>query len=367
MSPRPTDSFPSSAPPDGGAATLAQTLDARVREAELVERLDAGAVRCVACGHRCLVRPGRRGICKVRFNREGTLYAPSGYVAALQCDPTEKKPFFHVLPGSAALTFGMLGCDFHCGYCQNWLTSQALRDPEAGVQPQDVTPETLVGLARQSGARLVASSYNEPLITTEWAVHVFRAAREAGLKTAFVSNGNATAAALDFLRPWTDCYKIDFKAIDDRRYRELGGVLDHVLAAIRMVWERGLWLEIVTLVVPGFNDDPSGLRRMADEIAVVSPEIPWHVTAFHADYRMQDTANTGAETLVRACEIGTAAGLRYVYAGNLPGRVGRWEHTYCPDCGDLLIERHGYLIRRQRIGPNGRCPSCSRRIPGVWC
>lgn len=341
-------------------------LDARVREAELVERLPDGAVRCFACGHRCLVKPGRRGICKVRFNKEGTLLAPAGYVAALQSDPTEKKPFFHCLPGSHTLTFGMLGCDFHCGYCQNWLTSQALRDDAAGVAPTDVTPDALVRLARDRGARMVGSSYNEPLITAEWAVDVFKAARAQGLKTAFISNGNATREVLDFVRPWTDCYKIDLKAMHDRRYRELGGVLQHVLDAIRMVYERGFWLEIVTLVVPGFNDDDGQLRAAAEFIASVSPEIPWHVTAFHQDYKMLDADNTPVSTLLGACEIGTKAGLKFVYAGNLPGHVGRWENTYCPDCNDLLIERSGYHIKQQRVGADGRCPSCSRRIPGIW-
>jgi len=360
-------SFLTHATPDGGAATLAQALDARVRAAELVSPLPDGAVRCVACGHRCLVKSGRRGICKVRFNRDGTLLAPAGYVAALQCDPTEKKPFFHVFPGSDTLTFGMLGCDFHCGYCQNWLTSQALRDDAAGVAPSDVTAEGLVALAVRQGARLVGSSYNEPLITAEWAVEVFRAARPHGLRTAFISNGNATPEVLDYIRPWTDAYKIDLKAMDDRRYRELGGVLQHVLDAIRLVHERGFWLEVVTLVVPGFNDDDSQLTRAADHIAAISPDIPWHVTAFHKDYRMTDPDDTPAETLVRACEIGGRAGLRFVYAGNIPGGVGRWENTYCPDCGDLLIERTGYVIRRQRVGPDGRCPACGGHIPGIWC
>ncbi|HEY6222267.1 MAG TPA: AmmeMemoRadiSam system radical SAM enzyme [Gemmatimonadales bacterium] len=353
--------------PDGGAASLAQQLDTRVRPGTLVEPEAAGAVRCFACGHRCLVKPGRRGICKVRFNRDGTLYAPADYVAALQCDPTEKKPFFHCLPGSDTLTFGMLGCDFHCGYCQNWLTSQALRDHSAGVQPTDISATELVRLARRQGARMVGSSYNEPLITAEWAVEVFRAAREAGLRTAFISNGNCTARVLDFIRPWTDCYKIDLKAMEDRRYRELGGVLQHVLDAIRLVYERGFWLEIVTLVVPGFNDDDEQLGRAAEFIASVSPEIPWHVTAFHQDYKMTEPDNTPARTLVRACEIGARAGLRFIYAGNLPGRVGRWEDTWCPDCGERLIERSGYVIRAQRIGADGCCPTCGRRIPGIWC
>jgi len=213
---------------------------------------------------------------------------------------------------------------------------------------------------------MVGSSYNEPLITAEWAVDVFKVARPAGLKTAFISNGNATPEVLDYIRPWTDCYKIDLKAMSDKRYRELGGVLEHVVEAIRLVHERGFWLEIVTLIVPGFNDDDAQLTAAAELIASVWPEIPWHVTAFHKDYKMTDPDNTPVATLLRACEIGARAGLRFVYAGNVPGRVGRWENTYCPDCGDLLIERYGYVIKRQRIGPDGRCPSCSRRIPGIW-
>src|SRR5256884_5660904 len=192
MTQRTITSFLTHDAPDGGAATLAQVLDARVREGALVEKLEGGAVRCFACGHRCLVRPGRRGICKVRFNKDGTLYVPAGYVAALQCDPTEKKTFFHALPGSDTLTFGMLGCDFHCGYCQNWITSQALRGDAAGALPTDVTPPGLVRLRPGPGAPAGGSSYNEPLITAEWALDVFKVAKGHGLKTAFISNGNAT-------------------------------------------------------------------------------------------------------------------------------------------------------------------------------
>ncbi len=351
----------------GRGTTLADLLDKKVRPGEVVQQEKAGAVRCFACGHRCLVKPGRRGICKVRFNRDGTLFVPTGYVAALQSDPTEKKPFFHVLPGSDTLTFGMLGCDYHCGYCQNWLTSQALRDKEAGVEPTVVSAEQLVALAQRFGSRMVGSSYNEPLITAEWAVEVFQIAGAAGLRTAFISNGNATPEVLDYIRPYTDCYKIDLKSMSDRSYRRLGGVLQNVLDAIRLVHERGFWLEIVTLVVPGFNDDPDELKRAAEYLASVSPDIPWHVTAFHRDYKMIDHADTTAEELVRACEIGRAAGLRYIYAGNVPGRVGSWENTYCPDCGDLLIERWGYEIRQMRLlGGGGHCPTCRARIPGIW-
>jgi pyruvate formate lyase activating enzyme len=348
--------------------SLAGVLDRMTTEGapELTEHLGGGALRCYACGHRCLIGDGKRGICKVRFNERGRLLVPSNYVAALACDPTEKKPFFHALPGSDTLTFGMLGCDLHCGYCQNWLTSQALRDDAAGTRPQVVSSDRLIAMAKAYGASMVGSSYNEPLITAEWAVEVFRKAKAEGFKTAFISNGNATPQVLDYLRPWTDCYKIDLKSMSGRNYRQLGGVVENILETVRMVHERGFWEEIVTLVIPGFNDSEDELRRAADFIASVSPDIPWHVTAFHQDYNMTENANTTAEQLIRACETGRAAGLRYVYAGNLPGRVGRWENTHCPGCDGLLVERHGYLIRRMRVTPEGACPDCATRIPGVW-
>src|SRR5205085_2885759 len=241
--------------------SLATMLDELTTEGapELTEHLAGDALRCYACVHRCLIKAGKRGICKVRYNEQGRLLVPTNYVAALACDPTEKKPFFHALPGSDTLTFGMLGCDYHCSYCQNWLTSQALRDRDAAAPPRPVTPGQLLDVARREGARLVVSSYNEPLITAEWSVAVFREARAAGLGCAFVSNGNATPEALDYLRPWLTSYKVDLKSFDDRRYRTLGGTLDAVLRTIRMVHERGLWLEVVTLIIPGFNDDADEL------------------------------------------------------------------------------------------------------------
>lgn len=350
------------------SASLAEVLDDMTTEAaeELTDRLEGGDVRCHACGHRCLIHEGKRGICKVRFNERGRLLVPTNYVAALACDPTEKKPFFHLLPGSDTLTFGMLGCDLHCAYCQNFLTSQALRDEAAGVTPRKVSSERLVQMARECGARVVGSSYNEPLITAEWAAAVFAKAKAAGFRTAFISNGNATARVLDYLRPLTDCYKIDLKSMSDRAYRQLGGVVGNILDTVRMVHERGFWEEIVTLVVPGFNDSERELRSAAEFIASVSTDIPWHVTAFHQDYRMKENANTTAEQLVRACEWGREAGLKFVYAGNMPGRVGRWENTFCPACDELLVERRGYHIRKMRLGADGLCPACGETIPGVW-
>jgi len=350
------------------ATSLATVLDEMTAEGapELTEHLSDNTLRCFACGHRCLIKEGKRGICKVRFNEGGHLRVPVNYVAALQCDPTEKKPFFHAMPGSDTLTFGMLGCDLHCAYCQNWLTSQALRDDAAVSPPNAVTPERLVAMARAYGASMVGSSYNEPLITAEWAIEVFKKARPAGFRTAFISNGNATPQVLDYLRPWTDCYKIDLKSMSDRNYRQLGGVVDNILDTVKMVHERGFWEEIVTLVIPGFNDSEDELKRAADFISAVSQDIPWHVTAFHQDYKMTDNANTTAEQLIRACEIGRAAGLRYVYAGNLPGKVGRWENTYCPSCDELLVERYGYLIRQMKVTRGRTCPACGEIIPGIW-
>ncbi len=347
-------------------STLGELLDSLTVEGELYERLEGNALRCYACGHRCLIKEGRRGICKVRFNEGGVLKVPYGYVGALQCDPTEKKPFFHVLPGSDTLTFGMLGCDFHCPYCQNWVTSQTLRDSSAGVEPSLVTPQQLVAMARRQGASLVGSSYNEPLITSEWAVAVFRQAVQAGLQCVYISNGNATRETLEYIRPYVSGYKIDLKGMTRKGYQQLGGVLQNTLDSIRLVYDMGFWLEVVTLVIPGFNDSGDELMAAAEYIASVSPNIPWHVTAFHKDYRMTDPDNTTAETLIRAAEIGQEAGLRFVYAGNLPGQVGEYENTYCPHCRELLIARYGYVILDYRITGDGRCPKCGDVVPGLW-
>jgi pyruvate formate lyase activating enzyme len=246
------------------------------------------------------------------------------------------------------------------------VTSQALRDDAAGVAPTHYTPEMLVQAAKQTNARLVVSSYNEPLITSEWSVDIFQQARAAGLLTGFVSNGNATTEALDFIKPHTDCYKVDLKSMRQKNYKELGGVLKHVLWTIEALHECGFWLEVLTLVIPGFNDSNEELRDAARFIAGVSPEIPWHVTAFHKDYKMTEPDNTTPTHLLRAAEIGAEAGLHYVYAGNRPGEVGRWENTYCPQCDRLLIERYGYVILGYNLTDKGTCPECGYAVPGLW-
>jgi pyruvate formate lyase activating enzyme len=346
--------------------TLKEALSARTTEGALYRRLDRSWVHCYACGHNCRIPDGAVGVCKVRFNAHGRLMVPWGYAAGVQCDPIEKKPFFHVHPGALAYSFGMLGCDLHCGYCQNWVTSQALRDPQAVALPLDVTPPQLAQDAVARGAKIVVSTYNEPLITAEWAVAVFKEARAAGLMTGFVSNGNGTPEVLDFIQPFVSLYKVDLKSFRDKRYREMGGTLDAVTRTIRSLHERRIWLEVVTLVIPGFNDSDGELGELAAFLASVSPDIPWHVTAFHQDYKMTEPPRTTADALVRACEIGVSAGLRYVYAGNLPGRAGTWENTYCPGCRALLVERVGFRVLADRVSATGGCPDCGRAIPGFW-
>ena len=346
---------------------LAQTLRRRTAPGTLCEQIPGheGWVHCYACGHDCRIPPGHDGICKVRFNDSGTLRVPWGYVAGLQCDPIEKKPFFHVLPGRDALSFGMLGCDYHCSYCQNWITSQALRDPEAVAPVAETRIEDLLAHARRSRACAVVSTYNEPLITSEWGVEIFRHARAQGFLTGYVSNGNATPRVLDYLRPHTDLYKIDLKSFRPARYRELGGVLDRVLTTIQGTVDRGFWVEVVTLVIPGFNDSREELTDIARFLASVSPDLPWHVTGFHRDYKMTSPGDTPAATLAMAREIGLAAGLHFVYAGNRPGELDGAEDTFCPSCAAVLIKRHGYTILANRMNGSS-CPDCGTRIPGIW-
>jgi pyruvate formate lyase activating enzyme len=346
--------------------TLAEVLSENTCEGELWERLDEKRIRCFACGHRCPIFEGQPGVCKVRFNSGGRLRIPWGYVAGVHSDPIEKKPFFHVRPGAAALSFGMLGCDLHCGYCQNWVTSQALRDPQAISSGVRMTPAELVEAALACGAEAVVSTYNEPLITAEWAVAVFKEVKGAGLLTGFVSNGNATPEVLDYLRPWLDLYKVDLKSFDDRRYRELGGRLEPILDSLRRIHAMGFWLEVVTLVVPGFNDSDEELRQTAEFLAGISPDIPWHVTAFHQDYKMTGPRDTRPADLLRAVEAGRAAGLRYIYAGNLPGELAGLEDTRCPGCGETLVRRRGYRILEYRLTAAGACPRCATAIPGRW-
>jgi pyruvate formate lyase activating enzyme len=345
--------------------SMKELLSQHTRVGELFNRMPDDWVLCYSCGHRCKIPPGRDGICKVRFNHEGKLYVPWGYAAGVALDPIEKKPFFHAYPGAKALSFGMLGCDYHCEYCQNWITSQAMRDPEAVSGIQTITPEAFVDTALRSKAKVVTSTYNEPLITSEWGVEIFKLAKRIGLHTSYVSNGNGTPEVLEYLRPWVDLFKVDLKSFTQKSYSQLGGTLQNVLNTIKTLHQKGIWVEVVTLVVPGFNDSDAELRDIANFLVSVSPDIPWHVTAFHQDYRMTDPDNTSVRTLLHAREVGLAAGLRYVYAGNRPGEVGETENTSCPSCRTLLIERHGFRVLSMKVN-HGLCYHCGAAIAGRW-
>jgi pyruvate formate lyase activating enzyme len=253
--------------------------------------------------------------------------------------------------------------------CQNWLTSQAMRDPSSDASInyiRKISPPEMVQLAHRTHASTVVSSYNEPLITSEWAVEIFKEAKADGLMCAYVSNGNNTPEVMEYIRPYISAYKVDLKCMQDKNYRKLGGVLQHTLDGIKRAHDLGLWVEIVTLTIPGFNDSNEELWDAARFIADVSRDIPWHVTAFHKDYKMTDPDNTDARTLLRAAEIGHEAGLRFVYAGNLPGQVGEYEDTFCPHCNERLIRRSGYVIHEYRITSEGTCPKCNTKIPGLW-
>ncbi|MFA5160954.1 MAG: AmmeMemoRadiSam system radical SAM enzyme [Elusimicrobiales bacterium] len=335
------------------------------RRAELFSKTEGGAGQCHACAHDCIIPSGGRGICGMRFNRDGEIFAPWGYVSALACDPVEKKPFFHLLPGEKALSFGMPGCNFRCRFCQNWELSQTCENAEI----MEISPEKLAASASGCGARIMAATYNEPLISAEWAKAVFEEAGKKGLVRAFVSNGFASQKAVEYMRPALEAWKIDLKCFDDGKYREIiGGRLQPVLDTIKLVHSLGIWTEIVTLVVPDFNDSEAGLAQTARFIASVSPEIPWHVTAFHPDYKMTGSRPAAARDLERAARAGRAAGLKYVYSGNIPGGS---ENTVCPDCSKTLVERAGYGAKITGLAPSkdgktAACKHCGAAIPGIF-
>jgi len=349
----------------GKTVKLKELLHSKTKEGELYERMPDDWVRCTACGHRCKIPPGKDGICKIRYNKDGRLFVPSGYVGGIAIDPIEKKPFFHAYPGSQAVSFGMLGCNFHCPFCQNWVTSQIIKNPEAIAHPEFISADEIVQIAIKYKTKIITSTYNEPLITSEWAVEVFKLAKKHNIVTSFVSNGNGSEEAVDFLALWLDLFKIDLKSFRQKNYAKLGGLLRNVLDTIKRAHTKGMWVEIVTLIVPGMNDSTEELTDIAKFIVSVSPDIPWHVTAFHSDYKVLDTPDTPISTLLKAVDIGYNSGLKFVYTGNRPGQTRNYENTNCPSCGLTLVERMGYHVYQNRI-ENGKCYNCKTPIPGRW-
>lgn len=323
-----------------------------------------GRLECVACAHRCALGDGHTGRCGVRRRIGDRLRVPFGYVAASRIRPIEINTVYHVLPGALALTFGMYGCDLACPYCHNARISQALRDG-LDVAPTPITASALVGEGCAAGCEAVCAAYNEPMIAAEWVRAVFTAARARGLATVVVSDGNTTPEALAYLRPVTDVYRVDLKAFTEAQYGQLGGRLATVLDAIATARRLGYWVEVVTLVVPGFNDDLAGLRGLARTLAGIDPGMPWHLNAFQPRYRWRDRPPQAAGLLVTAAGSAYARGLRHVYVGNVSGSVAALQHTRCPACHAVLVARESYRTLDVRLVA-GRCPDCATAIAGLW-
>ena len=335
-----------------------------MKEALLYTKLEDNQLRCDLCAHRCLIQEGKRGICGVRENRGGVLYSlVYGKAIATHVDPIEKKPLFNFLPGSLSFSVATVGCNMTCLHCQNADISQAPRET-GRIMGEQITPEELVEAALQGGCRSIAYTYTEPTIFFEYALDTARLARTKGLKNIFVTNGYMTEEALKMIAPVLDGANVDLKSFRDDFYRDIcGGRLQPVLDTIKRMHEQGIWLEVTTLIIPGHNDSDEELEAIGRFLSGISPDIPWHVSAFYPTYLLTSAPPTPAATLRRARKIGQAAGLRYVYIGNIPGDDG--ENTYCPNCGKIIIERTGYRVGAVNIR-DGNCAFCSTPVAGVW-
>jgi pyruvate formate lyase activating enzyme len=305
-------------------------------------------------------------LCRVRRREGSELRVPFGYVAAWRVMPVERNTIYHVKPGSLDLTFGMFGCDLRCPWCSNVDISQALRsDDVAPPRVERISAPELVSRARAAGCRIVVSAFNEPMITAEWAYAVFSEARQHGLATAVVSDGNTTPEALAFLRPVTDVFRLDLKATEAAHYGLVGAVPDAPLAALREARRLGYWVEAVTMIVPGVNDGLDGLAKLAADLAAIDRDLPWHLNGFVPRYQMKDRQALSTRILVAAAQRAYATGLRYVYVGNVADRLVELSHTRCPECLLAVVQRANYATRRMTLR-NGQCPGCATVIPGRW-
>jgi len=333
-------------------------------EARLYSRLDGGRVRCHLCAHRCTLRPGQRGVCCVRENRDGTLNTlVYGLLISQAIDPIEKKPLFHFYPGSDAFSIATVGCNFRCAFCQNSEISQWPREGRPPVG-RETPAAAVVQAARRAGCRSISYTYTEPTVFFEYAYDVSVLAREAGIANVFVTNGYMTKEMLDAYHPYLDAANVDLKSFRDSFYRELCGArLQPVLESLVYMKQQGVWVEVTTLVIPGHNDDPGELRELATWIVQhLGPETPWHVSRFHPTYKLTSAPPTPPATLRTAYDIGREAGLRYVYVGNLPSM--RAEDTLCPGCGRTVIGRFGFRVTERHI-KEGACANCGTTIAGV--
>jgi pyruvate formate lyase activating enzyme len=334
-----------------------------MKEAMFYENID-GKVRCHLCNHHCVIKEGKRGICAVRENHDGRLYSlVYGKSVAVGIDPIEKKPFFNFYPGTSSYSLATVGCNFHCLHCQNWEISQMPRGKGGRIVGDELGPERIVSEAARFGCMSIAYTYTEPTIFFEYAYDTAKLAHKEGIKNLFVTNGYTSGEAIKEIAPFLDAANVDLKSFDEDFYHEVcGAKLQPVLDNIKFYKELGVWVEVTTLIIPGYNDDEIQLKEIAEFIRRVGEEIPWHITAFYPAYKLLDVPATPVESLRKARDIGLHAGLRYVYEGNIPGEGG--ESTYCSNCGELLIERSGHYIKRNKL-VDGRCPKCKAKMDGV--
>lgn len=334
-----------------------------MKEAMFYTREEERHVRCGLCRFGCLISDGARGNCGVRENRGGTLYSlVYGKLCAVHVDPIEKKPLFHVMPGSKSFSIATEGCNFQCRHCQNYSISQVDRD--VPIRGMEQTPYETVQLAMDNNCASISYTYTEPTIFYEFAYDTARLAHEAALKNIFVTNGYISREALATIAPFLDAANIDLKGFSEEFYRDtVHARLSEVLDSIIEYRKQGIWIELTTLIIPGLNDSDRELQGIAEFITTnLGVDVPWHVTQFYPTHTLTDRPRTSAETLRRARDIGIAAGLHFVYEGNIPGNGG--ENTYCPSCSSLLIKRYGYVIEMNKIR-NGVCPDCSAAIAGI--
>jgi len=335
-----------------------------MKEAMLYEKLKGMEVKCRLCAHNCLISDGKRGICAVRENRAGILYSlVYGKVITTNIDPIEKKPLFHFLPGSSSFSVATAGCNFRCQHCQNYEISQFPRERKFEIPGKYMTPEDIVNAALRNKCESISYTYTEPTIFFEFAYDCAKLAHEKGIKNVFVSNGYTGTDAVKMIAPYLNANNIDLKGSDAFYKKICGARLEPVQNTIKLMKELGVWVEVTTLIIPTLNDSDKDLNDIVDFIVSVDPSIPWHVSRFYPTYLLTDKPPTPVETLKRALDIGYQKGLKYIYAGNVPG--GGDENTLCPSCKTVLIDRYGYRILQNRI-INGECPKCRYRINGVW-
>lgn len=335
-----------------------------MKEAYLYEKLENKRVRCFLCSHKCLIKDGAKGICGVRENRSGILVSlVYDKIIATHCDPIEKKPLFHFLPGTSSYSIATAGCNFKCSFCQNSDISQLPSD-HGRIMGKEMKPEQIVEEALNTRSATISYTYTEPTVYFELSLDTARNAVLKGVKNVFVSNGYMTEDCLKEIYPDLHAANIDLKTFSDEFYKQqCGGRLEPVLRTLETIKKMGIWLEVTTLLIPGLNDSEKELKSIAGFLANLDPYIPWHISRFHPTYRLMNIPPTSAETIRRAREYGYEAGLKYVYTGNLPGDNG--ENTFCHECGEILIERYGFYVTQNKI-ENNRCPNCNAEIPGVW-